>query len=68
MKAIIYLESVGTYFRTSDNMTSPTKEFNEMETICVNNITNEEWFSQLSVEDLGTIKNAIDNKTIIKDE
>jgi hypothetical protein len=54
---IIYLESVGTYFRPSDLATSSEKSFsNEGEIVDLADIDNEEWFNALSEKDRATIE------------
>jgi hypothetical protein len=54
---VIYLESVGTYFRPSDLATSAEKSFsNEGEIVDLADIDNEEWFNALSEKDRATIE------------
>jgi hypothetical protein len=54
---VIYLESVGTYFRPSDLATSSEKSFsNEGEIVDLADIDNEEWFNALSEKDRATIE------------
>jgi len=54
---IIYLESVGTYFRPSDLATSSEESFsNEGEIVDLADIDNEEWWDALSEEDRATIE------------
>jgi hypothetical protein len=54
---VIYLESVGTYFRPSDLATSAEETFtNEGEIVDLGDIDNEEWWDALSEEDRATIE------------
>jgi hypothetical protein len=54
---VIYLESVGTYFRPSDLATSSEESFsNEGEIVDLADIDNEEWFNALSEKDRATIE------------
>jgi hypothetical protein len=54
---VIYLESVGTYFRPSDLATSAEETFtNEGEIVDLADIDNEEWWDALSEEDRATIE------------
>jgi len=56
---VIYLESVGTYFRPSDLMTSPSSAFDDM-TFRIDEIENDEWFDSLSKKDYDIISKYYD--------
>jgi hypothetical protein len=56
---VIYLDSVGTYFRPSDLMTSPSSAFDDM-TFRIDEIENDEWFDSLSKKDYDIISKYYD--------
>jgi len=56
---VIYLESVGTYFRPSDLMTSPSSAFDD-DTFRIDEIENDEWFDSLSKKDYDIISKYYD--------
>jgi hypothetical protein len=66
---VIYLESVGTYFRPSDLATSVDGKFeDESEIFYLNEIDNYEWWRALSKEDKKTIEKDFDvDKFLLKE-
>ena len=66
---VIYLESVGTYFRPSDLATSVDGKFeDESEIFYLNEIDNYEWWRALSKEDKKTIEKDFDvDKLLLKE-
>jgi hypothetical protein len=63
---IVLLESVGTYFRTKDLATSPSKNFDDI--FHLDEITNYEWWYSLSNEDKKTLEKYFDVNKYLKKE
>ena len=48
---VVYLSSIGTFFRPSDLMTAPNKTFHIDESFLLKDIANDEWFDTMSFAD-----------------